>query len=105
MATSASRSRSSDPVWAAAFNAMPTLAATAPVDRPAVATPVGLAPSTSDAAVTGDITIFAATSLTEVLGALGAAFTKANPNAHPIFFFANSATLADELVQGAKADV
>jgi len=66
---------------------------------------VGLAPSTSDAAVTGDITIFAATSLTEVLGALGAAFTKANPNAHPIFIFANSATLADELVQGAKADV
>jgi molybdate transport system substrate-binding protein len=74
------------------------------VARPAVPTPVVVTPPSVSAA-TGDITIFAATSLTDVLAALGAAFTKANPNAHLIFIYANSATLADELVQGAKADV
>ena len=39
--------------------------------------------------MTGDITIFAATSLTDVLTALGTAFTRDNPNAHLIFVFAN----------------
>ena len=73
--------------------------------RAAVPTPLLVRPQGSAAAVTGDITIFAATSLTDVLTALGAAFTRDNPNAHLIFVFANSATLAGELEQGAKADV
>jgi molybdate transport system substrate-binding protein len=82
-----------------------SLADATPMARPAVPTPLAVAPLTSASAVTGDITIFAATSLKDVLAALGVAFTKANPNAHLIFIYANSATLAEELEQGAKADV
>jgi len=78
----------------------PTVAA-----RAAVPTPLLAAVPGSAAGVTGDITLFAATSLTDVLTALGAAFTRDNPKAHLIFVFANSATLAGELEQGAKADV
>lgn len=61
--------------------------------------------STSVPAASGEIVVFAATSLTDVMTALGAAFSKANPNAHLTFIFANSATLAGELDQGVKADV
>lgn len=53
----------------------------------------------------GTITVFAAASLTEVFNALGAAFTKSNPNAKVVFSFAGSSALATQINNGAPADV
>jgi molybdate transport system substrate-binding protein len=92
-------------VAATPFVTATSLPDTRRVPRPALPTPVVATPPTSSAGATGDITIFAATSLTDLLTALGAAFTKDNPNAYVISVYANSATLAGELEQRAKADV
>ncbi len=109
LATACSRGANPTPpatnVLATPLVSTPSLPAPTAAARAVVPTPVLVRPQGSVAAVTGDITIFAATSLTDVLTALGAAFTRDNPNAHLIFVLANSATLAGELEQGAKADV
>jgi molybdate transport system substrate-binding protein len=55
--------------------------------------------------VAGEITVFAAASLTDVFNAMGGAFEEANPNAHITFNFASSGTLVNQLSQGARADV
>src|SRR5579864_335703 len=53
----------------------------------------------------GDITVFAAASLTDVFNAMAMSFQQANPDAHLTFNFASSGTLVTQLGQGAKADV
>jgi molybdate transport system substrate-binding protein len=56
-------------------------------------------------AVTGDITVFAAASLTDAFKAAGDAFTKAHPDAHVTFSFDASSALVTQITQGAPADV
>jgi molybdate transport system substrate-binding protein len=54
---------------------------------------------------TGEITVFAAASLTESFQKLGAAFEAAHPGAKVGFNFAGSSALAQQINQGAPADV
>jgi molybdate transport system substrate-binding protein len=61
--------------------------------------------STSASAVQGDITVFAAASLTGSFNDIGAAFTKANPQAHVKFSYDASSALVQQINQGAPADV
>jgi molybdate transport system substrate-binding protein len=53
----------------------------------------------------GTLTVFAAASLTDVFGDLGAQLQKQNPRLHVQFNFAGSSALATQLTQGAPADV
>lgn len=53
----------------------------------------------------GDLSVFAAASLTDAFNELGAEFVKANPNVTPKFNFAASSALRTQLEQGAKADL
>ena len=55
--------------------------------------------------ITGDITVFAAASLTESFKELGNAFQSANPAARVTFSFGSSSTLVTQINQGAPADV
>ncbi|MFD9700058.1 molybdate ABC transporter substrate-binding protein [Lentzea sp. NPDC059081] len=55
--------------------------------------------------VTGDVTVFAAASLTETFTQLGKDFEAANPGTKVKFNFAGSSALAQQLNQGAPADV
>jgi molybdate transport system substrate-binding protein len=57
--------------------------------------------------VSGDLKVFAASSLTEVFTALGQAFEKKNPDAKVVsnFTFAESAALAQQVNDGAPVDV
>ncbi|MDQ3886347.1 MAG: molybdate ABC transporter substrate-binding protein, partial [Actinomycetota bacterium] len=63
--------------------------------------------STTDGAsgVGGQITVFAAASLTEVFTEIAVNFEQANPDADVQFNFAGSSTLAQQIRQGAPADV
>jgi len=63
------------------------------------------ATTTTAKAVTGDITVFAAASLTESFKEIGAAFTKANPGAEATFSFDASSALVQQITQGAPADL
>ena len=65
------------------------------------------APATTAAGskVTGDITVFAATSLTAAFNEIGPAFTTANPDAKVTFSFNGSSTLVQNIKDGAPADV
>jgi molybdate transport system substrate-binding protein len=65
-------------------------------------TPTGAATSTG---VTGDITVLAASSLTESFTQIGKDFEAANPGAKVTFSFGASSTLANQINQGAAADV
>ncbi|MEW9532207.1 molybdate ABC transporter substrate-binding protein [Microbispora sp. NPDC049125] len=51
------------------------------------------------------LTVFAAASLTESFGALGTAFQASHPGVKVKFNFGSSATLAQQIAQGAPADV
>lgn len=53
----------------------------------------------------GTLTVFAAASLTETFTALGRAYEAAHPGTAVRFNFGSSATLAQQIVQGAPADV
>jgi molybdate transport system substrate-binding protein len=55
--------------------------------------------------VAGDITVFAAASLTDSFNKLGADFKTANPEADVTFNFAGSPALVTQLEEGATADV
>jgi len=55
--------------------------------------------------VTGEVTVFAAASLTESFTQLGKDFEAANPDAKVTFNFAGSSALAQQINQGAPADV
>lgn len=67
----------------------------------------GAAPATPTPtpAVTGNVTVFAAASLTDAFNQLGAEFSKVNPRATVKFSFAASSALRTQLEQGARADV
>lgn len=62
-------------------------------------------PSPGGGGVSGDVTVFAAASLTDVFEAMGTAFERANPDARVTFNFASSSTLATQITEGAPADV
>ena len=53
----------------------------------------------------GDITVFAAASLTESFTEVGEAFTAANPDATATFSFDASSALVQQITEGAPADV
>jgi molybdate transport system substrate-binding protein len=61
--------------------------------------------ATSAPAVTGSITVFAASSLQNAFTTLGKDFQTANPGATVTFSFSGSATLAQQITSGAPADV
>ncbi len=62
-------------------------------------------PSAPSAAVSGELTVFAATSLTEAFNQIGSQFQTANPGVKVTFNFAGSSALATQITQGAPADV
>ncbi|MBH0776556.1 molybdate ABC transporter substrate-binding protein [Nocardia bovistercoris] len=57
------------------------------------------------AAVSGTVTVFAAASLTETFTELGKQFEAAHPGAKVVFSFGASSALAEQINQGAPADV
>src|SRR5690606_15791049 len=57
------------------------------------------------AAVSGTVTVFAAASLTESFTQIGKDFETANPGTKVTFNFAGSSALANQINQGAPADV
>jgi molybdate transport system substrate-binding protein len=61
--------------------------------------------ATSAPAAANTLTVFAAASLTETFTELGKAFEAANPGVTVKFNFGSSATLAQQITQGAPADV
>ncbi|MCE9621509.1 MAG: molybdate ABC transporter substrate-binding protein [Actinomycetia bacterium] len=62
-------------------------------------------PSSDGAAISGEVVVFAASSLTEAFTAIGEAFTEEYPDAHVTFNFAGSGDLVTQITQGAPADV
>jgi molybdate transport system substrate-binding protein len=59
----------------------------------------------STGTIRGNVTVFAAASLTEPFGAIAAAFQARNPGTKITFSFASSSALAAQINQGAPADV
>lgn len=55
--------------------------------------------------LSGEITVYAAASLTDAFGAIAANFTAAHPDTEIVYNFAGSQQLAQQLGQGAPADV
>jgi molybdate transport system substrate-binding protein len=55
--------------------------------------------------VSGEVVVFAASSLTDAFGELGSAFEQATPGTRVTFAFGSSSQLATQLGQGARADV
>ena len=55
--------------------------------------------------ISGTVTVFAAASLTEPFGRIGESFEAAYPGTDVVFNFAGSSTLAQQLNEGAPADV
>src|SRR5262245_38659126 len=76
-----------------------------PATTTAAPTTAGTAATTTTPPVTGNVTVFAAASLTAAFNDIGAAFTKANPQAKTTFSFDASSALVGQIVQGAPADV
>jgi molybdate transport system substrate-binding protein len=67
--------------------------------------PASPAASGSSAALSGQITVFAAASLTGAFTTLGQQFESANPGTKVTFSFGPSSGLATQITQGAPADV
>lgn len=63
------------------------------------------APGTTAGGLSGDVTVFAAASLTDTFTLLGERFTAANPGVEVVLGFAGSSALAAQITQGAPADV
>jgi molybdate transport system substrate-binding protein len=92
----------SDSNDAAGTTAAPATEAAATTAAPATS---AAATTTTTPAVSGDITVFAAASLTDSFKAVGEAFTAANPDAKATFSFDASSALVQQITQGAPADV
>jgi molybdate transport system substrate-binding protein len=91
------------PAALAATNALAPTAAPAPT---AMAEPTAEpAPTAAPAAATGELTVFAAASLTAAFKDIGQKFGAANGGATVTFNFAGSDQLATQITQGAPADV
>lgn len=65
----------------------------------------GAATDTAGAEAGGDITVFAAASLTETFTALAAQFEDTHPGTRVVVSFGGSSTLAQQILSGAPADV
>ena len=63
------------------------------------------APDPDDRALRGTVTVFAASSLSEVLGDIGGQFRRAHPAVTVTFNLGASSALAQQIVSGAPADV
>jgi molybdate transport system substrate-binding protein len=88
---------------AAAPTTAPTVAAVAkPTTVPAAAPTVS---ANTAAPVSGEIVVFAASSLTDVFQDMANAFQQSNPSAKVTFNFGASSQLATQLAQSASADV
>src|SRR5207245_3940319 len=81
--------------------AVPAAATRPPSTAPAA--PTSARPAV--APVSGEIVVFAASSLTDAFQDMATAFQQANPNAKVTFNFGASTQLATQLGQGARADV
>jgi molybdate transport system substrate-binding protein len=77
--------------------------AAAPAATPAPTSPPK--PGAVAAPASGEVVVFAASSLTDVFQDMVTPFQQANPNAHLTFNFGASSQLATQLGQGASADV
>jgi molybdate transport system substrate-binding protein len=86
---------SADTTAAAATTEAPATTAAATTETPTTTTP----------GVEGDITVFAAASLTDAFTEVGEAFTAANPDAKATFSFDASSALVQQITEGAPADV
>jgi molybdate transport system substrate-binding protein len=75
------------------------------VTRTPADTSIAAANSPTAAPLRGDLTIFAAASLTDAFNEIGAEFQKEHPGVTPKFNFAASSALRTQLAQGAKADL
>jgi molybdate transport system substrate-binding protein len=62
-------------------------------------------PTSTTAGVTGSITVLAASSLTGTFNQIGKDFEAANPGSTVVFSYGASSTLAQQITQGAPADV
>lgn len=76
--------------------------ATAPTATPAAA---GSNPSPGPPPLSGELTVFAAASLTDAFNEIAGAFQAANPRVTVRYNFGASSTLRTQLEQGARADV
>jgi molybdate transport system substrate-binding protein len=92
------------PTSAAAAAAKPTAATAAQPTSAAAAPPTAAAKPAAVAPVSGEVVVFAASSLTDVFQDMAMAFQQANPNAKLTFNFGASSQLATQLGQGASAD-
>jgi molybdate transport system substrate-binding protein len=63
------------------------------------------APTTTTPGAAGNITVFAAASLTDAFNEIGAAFSQANPQAKATFSYDASSALVQQINQGAPADL
>ena len=70
----------------------------------ASATPAA-SPAATDDAIEGTVTVFAAASLNESFAVIKEAFEDANPGIEVVYNFGGSSGLAEQIVQGAPADV
>jgi molybdate transport system substrate-binding protein len=96
-ATPAAPAATSVPAAPAATNAPVPTAMSEPTAMPE--------PTAAPAAATGELTVFAAASLTDAFKAIGQQFGAANAGATVTFNFAGSDQLATQITQGAPADV
>jgi molybdate transport system substrate-binding protein len=80
-------------------------ATAAPADVPTTAPAAPEAPTAAPAALSGEISVFAAASLSDAFEQIGQDFAQANPGTTVTFNFGASNQLAEQINQGAPADV